>query len=56
MPRPLSLITFDLFGTAGLKQMGISIGPLIRDYLETKAAIERDGKAQGHPMEYDMAS
>jgi ribosomal protein S6--L-glutamate ligase len=45
-----------LFGTAGLKQMGISIGPLIRDYLETKAAIERDGKAQGHPMEYDMAS
>jgi ribosomal protein S6--L-glutamate ligase len=45
-----------LFGTAGLKQMGISIGPLIRDCLETKAAIERDGKAQGHPMEYDMAS
>jgi ribosomal protein S6--L-glutamate ligase len=44
-----------LFGTAGLKQMGISIGPLIRDYLEAKAAFELGSKAQEYPIEYDMA-
>lgn len=45
-----------LFGTAGLKQMGISIGPLIRDYLETKAAVAPGSKAQGRPIAQDMAS
>jgi ribosomal protein S6--L-glutamate ligase len=45
-----------LFGTAGLKQTGISIGPLIRDYLETDAAMGLGSKAQGHPIEYNLAS
>ena len=45
-----------LFGSAGLKEMGVSIGPLIRDYLETETAMELDSKAKGRPVEYDMAS
>jgi ribosomal protein S6--L-glutamate ligase len=45
-----------LFGMSGLKQMGISTGPLIRDYLETRAAEGLDRQADGLHITYEMAS